>query len=72
MDRAVVDALEGFAAGDGDRLRFALHPYLHWRRADGQRLRGRKNVLAMLDAADALPPPSSYEIRDGQVYRWNE
>ncbi len=64
---AVTDAA---ARGDADALRLLLHPYLHWTLEDGTVLRGRRNVLAMLEQAAPLDLPSDVELRDGQVYRW--
>jgi hypothetical protein len=32
---------------------------------------GRVKVLARLVAAPAPEPPASYELRDGQIHRWN-
>jgi hypothetical protein len=54
---------------DWDALRLMLHPYLHWTAADGSRLRGRIKIL------DWLAPPAepvAVELRDGQIYRWQE
>lgn len=49
--------------------KFLLHPYLHW--AEGPlRLRGRVTVLAHLAGRSSLARPESYELRDGQIYRW--
>ena len=62
--------LAALARGDGEGLRLLLHPYLHWTREDGTVLRGRRNVLAMLQGADLPALPSRVELRDGQVYRW--
>jgi hypothetical protein len=72
MDRLVEAALEAIERQDWDRLRLVLHPYLHWTSADGAQLRGRVNVLAMLDASPVSEAPSHLEIRDGQIYRWIE
>jgi hypothetical protein len=67
----VVDhLLEALRRNDLDAARVVLHPYLHWDREDGTTLRGRKNVLAMLANASVPRPPSSVELRDGQIYRW--
>ena len=50
-----------------------LHPYLHWSGPDNVTIRGRKNVLAMLtERTDPPEPPTSVELRDGQIYRWSE
>jgi hypothetical protein len=67
----VVEAAHGaIAARDWAALRLMLHPYLHWHDADGHVLRGRNNVLAMLETADAPAWPSAVELRDGQISRW--
>ena len=62
--------LKAILREDGEDLRLLLHPYLHWTREDGTVLRGRRNVLAMLQSADPPALPSRVELRDGQVYRW--
>jgi hypothetical protein len=36
----------------------------------GRRLRGRENVLAEIRDRPPAAPPASYELRDGQIYRW--
>ncbi|MFI7599773.1 nuclear transport factor 2 family protein [Actinoplanes sp. NPDC049681] len=62
----VLDAVERH---DEVALKALLHPYLHWQEP-GLTLRGRVKVLARLAAA---PPPGlsdSWELRDGQIYRW--
>ncbi|GAA4589429.1 hypothetical protein BJY16_008892 [Actinoplanes octamycinicus] len=59
------------AAGRDDRpaLIQLLHPYLHWTEG-GRTLRGRTNVFARLAAGPPPEPAASYELRDGQIYRW--
>jgi len=58
-------------AGDWDALRPLLHPYLHWTDSHGSTVRGRTNVMTMLEQAPgALATPASVELRDGQIYRW--
>lgn len=55
-------------AGEYGELRPLLHPYLHF--SDGPvSLRGRTNVLDHLREHGARPP-TSVEVRDGQIYRW--
>jgi hypothetical protein len=46
---------------DWSALRPLLDPYLHWTASDGTVLRGRRNVLAMLEttASSATPPTGS-------------
>jgi hypothetical protein len=63
-------ALHHIAQGDWDALTPYLHPYLHWRTADGRALRGRKHVLAELRERPPNGAPASAELRDGQIYRW--
>jgi len=55
MDDLVVAAHGAMAARDWATLRLMLHPYLHWRETDGTVLRGRNNVLAMLERALTHP-----------------
>lgn len=56
-------------AGDWGELRPQLHPDLRF--DDGGRsLRGRSQVLAHLRARPTPRPPTSVEVRAGQVYRW--
>lgn len=57
---------------DWGDLKLLLHPYLHWTNSHGQTVRGRTNVLAKLVADTPTGPPTSYELRDGQIYRWVE
>jgi hypothetical protein len=50
-------------------LRPLLHPYIRFH--DGEReVRGRTRLLAHLRDHPIPRPPTSAEIRDGQVYRW--
>ncbi len=39
-----------------------LHPYLHWVQADGQVVRGRANVIGMLQAIGLSGPPSDVSV----------
>ena len=55
-------------AGEYGELRPLLHPYVHFTDRDVS-LRGRTNVLTYL-REHRVKPPTSVEIRDGQVYRW--
>ena len=56
---------------DWAALRLLLHPYLHWTGAGGRPVRGRTRVLALLGEGFEPPPtPTSVELRDGQIYRW--
>jgi len=55
-------------AGEYGELRPLLHPYVHV--TDGSvSLRGRTNVLDWA-REHRVKPPTSVEIRDGQIYRW--
>ncbi len=69
-DPVVERVLDARQRGDWEAVRLALHPYLHWVGEDGTVLRGRNAVVTMLAAAPVPAPPSSVEVRDGQVYRW--
>lgn len=57
--------------GDRETLRTLLHPYMHWTSTDGAQVRGRVNVLSMLAGSAVPAEPASYELRDGQIYRWD-
>jgi hypothetical protein len=70
MDRIVRDVLSAVERGDQPALKALLHPYLHWSEPRIE-IRGRVKVLARLAASPAPKPPASYELRDGQIYRWN-
>ena len=72
MEEAVRRLLDAAASDDRTALRLVLHPYLWWTLADGRTLHGRNAVLAHLTGAHGLSEPSSYELRDGQLYRWVE
>ena len=72
MDEVTSAARAAMLDRDWDRLRPLLHPYLHWTRADGTRLRGRTRILAMLAAGVEPVPPAMVELRDDQIYRWEE
>ena len=69
MDQVVRDAVAAVERRDWDVLTLLLHPYLHWTEA-GVTIRGRTKVLAHLADASPAGPPGSYELRDGQIYRW--
>jgi hypothetical protein len=49
-----------------------LHPYLHWTTANGTRFRGRTKVMEVLKAGPPPAAPIAVELRDGQIYRWQE
>jgi hypothetical protein len=57
---------------DWDTLRLLLHPYLHWTTANGTRVRGRTKVIEQLQNAEPAAEPVAVELRDGQIYRWQE
>lgn len=56
-------------ASDWAGLSPLLHPHLHWHDRSVE-LRGRLNVLSHLRSVPTPRPPTSVEVRDGQVYRW--
>jgi len=70
-DAVVSAAIKAARASRWEELKLLLHPYLHWRRLDGVTLHGRRHVLAWLTVDQPpLQPPTRYELRDGQIYRW--
>ncbi|MGK5677747.1 DUF4440 domain-containing protein [Actinoplanes sp. URMC 104] len=69
MDALIASVLDAVAADDRPALVRLLHPYLHWTEA-GVTVRGRTKVFARLAAGPPPAPPDSYELRDGQIYRW--
>jgi hypothetical protein len=69
VDQIVQDVLEAVERQEWARLKPLLHPYLHWREP-GVAIRGRTKVLAHLAEAPPSAQPSTYELRDGQIYRW--
>jgi hypothetical protein len=72
VDEVTRAAYESMLERDWDRLRLMLHPYLHWRAADGTRLRGRTKVIERLQQAAPPVKPATVELRDGQIYCWQE
>lgn len=61
--------LDAVAREEWATVRAVLHPYLHWTEG-GVTIRGRTKVLAHLTESPVSGPPASYELRDGQIYRW--
>jgi hypothetical protein len=70
VDRIVREVLSAVERHDQVALKALLHPYLHWSEPRIE-IRGRVKVLARLVASPGPAPPASYELRDGQIYRWN-
>ena len=54
---------------DWHELGALLHPYVHWQDR-ALALRGRTDVLTHVRTVPTPRPPTSVEIRDGQIYRW--
>jgi hypothetical protein len=69
VDRIVADVLAAVDRQDWAALKMLLHPYLHWSEPRMQ-IRGRTKVFARLAASPKPQPPDTYELRDGQIYRW--
>ncbi|MFF5294821.1 hypothetical protein [Paractinoplanes globisporus] len=67
MDPIIAEVLDAAARDDRAALVQLLHPYLHWT-SGGRTIRGRNKVFAHLEE---LTEPDSYELRDGQIYRWS-
>ncbi len=73
MDNVVERAHQSMVDRDWTALLLLLHPYLHWSTLDSVAVRGRTKVLAMLTERPNSPGrPASVELRDNQVYRWQE
>jgi hypothetical protein len=70
-DPIVEDMIAAVERQDWARVKTLLHPYLHWTEP-GAAIRGRSKVLAHLAGRPAPAAPMSYELRDGQIYRWHE
>jgi hypothetical protein len=66
------DALSAIEARDWDRLKPLLHPYVRWGAGEGRPRSGRTNVLAFLADAPTPRAPGTVELRDSQIYHWNE
>jgi hypothetical protein len=72
VDDVTRAAYAAMLESDWERLRLLLHPYLHWSAADGTRLRGRTKVIERLQRVAPPVMPAAVELRDGQIYRWQE
>ena len=73
MDDVAERAHQSMINRDWAALRPLLHPYLHWTGPDKITIRGRTRVLAMLaERPDPPDRPASVELRDNQIYRWQE
>ena len=76
-DQVTRAAYEAMLSCDWSALRLLLHPYLQWTTSDGTRVRGRTKVMERLQNAALPAEPSTHdspavELRDGQIYRWQE
>jgi hypothetical protein len=69
VDAIGQDLLDAVERGDWTTVKSLLHPYLHWKEP-GVTLRGRTNVLGRLAESPPPSPPSTVDLRDGQIYRW--
>ncbi|MEV4514784.1 nuclear transport factor 2 family protein [Dactylosporangium sp. NPDC049525] len=69
MEQIVRDVIDAVERQDWVLVKALLHPYLHWREP-GVAMRGRTKVLARLAAGPVPVAPDSWELRDGQIYRW--
>jgi hypothetical protein len=72
VDEQTRAAYAAMQARDWDSLRLILHPYLHWTASDGSRLRGRTKIIERLQNVELPAEPAAVELRDGQIYRWQE
>ena len=69
MEGRIEEAWEALGLRDWESLRLMLHPYVRWTDG-GTSIRGRTKVMAHLRVHPVDRPPSSWELRDGQIYRW--
>jgi len=70
VDEVVELAVDAMGRRDWEMVQRLLHPYVRWS-VGGTAIRGRTRVLAHLETAPTPGPPASYELRDGQIYRWS-
>lgn len=68
-DQIIDTVITAVSRQDWPSVKALLHPYLHWSEPQ-LAIRGRSKVLAHLAARPPLSEPDSYELRDGQIYRW--
>ena len=66
----IEDVLAAVERQDWSRVKLLLHPYLHWKEP-GVAIRGRVKVLGRLQNGSPAAAPTSYALRDGQIYRWS-
>ena len=71
MEPVIQTALEAISEGDWDEVKLSLHPYLHWTDSEGETHRGRTQVMEWLRTNRTVSPPASFDLRDGQIYRWS-
>jgi hypothetical protein len=69
MEGLIERALEAIGQRDWASLRLVLHPYVRWQDGDTS-IRGRTKVMGHLRVHPQVQPPGSWEVRDGQIYRW--
>lgn len=69
VDNTVSAVLRAVEADDWTAFAKLVHPYVHWTE-DGVTTRGRTRVMALLSGHNGVKPAGSYELRDGQIYRW--
>jgi hypothetical protein len=70
-EEAATRAYAALREGGPSAVRPLLHPYLTWTRPNGATVRGRVNVLALLETEPLEEAPRVTQLRDGQVYRWD-
>jgi hypothetical protein len=70
MEPPAAAAWAAIDVGEWDDVRRLLHPYVHFQAGDVT-LRGRDAVLDHLRSHPTPKPPTTVEVRDGQLYRWS-
>jgi hypothetical protein len=67
---AVSDVLTTIENRDWKRLELLLDPNVHWTTAAEEDLRGRGEVMALLEGDPPPAPPAYHEVRAGLIIRW--
>jgi len=65
--------IDAWRRNDRAMITQVVHPYIRWMDARGKQHRGRNQILEWLgQRREQLQLPAGMELRDGQIYRWEE
>ena len=67
----VLELAVAIEARDWARVEQLLHPDVHWRDSSGARARAPQRPPSISAGSELIASPASWELRDGQIYRWN-